>query len=72
MVTFLVPGIGKQHQHLIQAAWRQLLADHLDRIVIADPHVVQLQALDIQQHPSDAGAMHFDPRKSASGRWLAM
>ena len=62
-MTFLVPGIREQHQYLIEAAGGQLLANHFHRIVVADPYVVQTQALDIQQHPSYSGPMHFDPQK---------
>src|SRR6185503_4390043 len=67
VVALLVPGIGKQHQYLVETCRRQLVAEHFDRVVCADAQVGQLAALRQHEQVTDTGTMHLDAEIVALG-----
>src|SRR5690606_32299921 len=71
VVSLLVPGVGEVDAHLIQRAGRDLLAQHLDRVMLVDTQVAQAGGRGGVEQPADAGAMHLDADEIARRLVLA-
>jgi hypothetical protein len=59
-VPFLVPGIRKEHQDLIEALILDRPPEHLDGVVADDAQVGELRPLRPQEQPADARPMYLD------------
>src|SRR5690606_37092668 len=57
--------------HLVQRAGRDLLAQHLDRVMLVDTQVAQAGGRGGVEQPADAGAMHLDADEIARRLVLA-
>ena len=60
VVALLGPGIGEQDQELVEEAARDLLLEHLDRVVADEAHVAERRLLQPEQQPADTRAVHLD------------
>ncbi len=60
VVALLVPWVGKEQLHPVQAGVRQVPAQHLHGVLAQHPHIFQAQLVEPQQQVADPGAVHLD------------
>src|SRR6185437_6977525 len=62
VMAFFRPRIGEKDHHLVEAVRRNLLSQHFNGIVADHTHVGEPLRFERQQHATDAGTVHFDPK----------
>ena len=64
LVVFgLVPGVGEEDMHAIQAARREHVVDHFHRVMRADADVLQPHLADALEQRAHTGGMHLAAQK---------
>ena len=63
VVFFLVPGVGEENVHTVQATWRQHVVYDLHGVVRHDANVVQVLLAYALEQGAHAGLMHFAANK---------
>ena len=63
VVLFLVPGVGKEDVHAVQALFGQHVVNHVNRVVGHDADVAQLLFANALEQRTHAGFMHFTAQK---------
>ena len=69
-MALLRPGIGKEYVHAVERRGRDHVLDHLDRVVLDDAQVLEMQVADAFQETPDAGGVDFDSEIVVLGMFL--
>src|SRR5271163_3732853 len=59
-MALLVPGIGKEHQYLVERSSRDAIAQHIDGVAADDAQILRGGLLRAQQQPAYSRAVHLD------------
>src|SRR6266545_2738320 len=60
VMALLRPGIWKENMHAVERGRGDHVAQHFDRVVLDDAHVLETQVGDALQQTPHARGMHFD------------
>src|SRR5882672_5314605 len=67
VMALLRPGVGEEHVHAIERVRSDHVLDHLDRVVLDDAKIREMQIGDAFQETADARGMHLDSEIVALG-----
>ncbi len=70
VMALLRPGVGKEYVHAVQSVRGDHVLHHLDRVVLDDAQVREMQIGDAFQETADAGRMDFDSEIVVLGMFL--